>query len=450
MSPCRARCDGQAEPRAGRLPLLAAAGPGVVEAHEPVQHPVPVGGRHPGPVVDHQHLGTRAHGAHPHQHPPRPRDVAPGVVEQVGQHLGQPLLVATDGAGLRVHGDLQPGSEQPGPLHLCVHECTQVHGPGAQLQPGVDPRQREQVLHEPSGAAGLPHHEQLHPLGRRRIGPAAGREHRLGGGLHPGQGGAQLVRSVGDEPSGALLGGQGRGLGPLERVQHLVEGRRRAAELGVGAVGVEPAPSLAARDGTGHRRHPVQRAQGGAGGQQQEQSGEHEGPHQQRHQHPAQLRPHVGDPGGVHGHGQQRAVGELAGQLLRVQLRRHAPGDRRGPRGGMARTGALLAAARCDRLDGGVADHGPVPGDERGGDPVAGGGRRDLPLAGAGVQGALGGVRPAGQPRLRVRAQLRAEQHVGQHPGRGERDEQDGEGEQQHPPAQRRRAQGRGAHPRST
>ena len=195
-----------------------------------------------------------------------------GVVEQVAQHLSEP------GARRRapITGSPRPrparsGATQPHPVGLGPGQLQQVHRLPAQLDAGVDAGQREQVVHQPAGAAGLPQQQQVQPLAL--LGRQLGGHRRLGHGLHAGQRGAQLVRGVGDEPPRAGLGRPRGRLGALQLVEHRVERGGGAAQLGVGARRGEPAAAVAAGDRAGQRGHRVQRGERDAGGEQHDDAG---------------------------------------------------------------------------------------------------------------------------------------------------------------------------------
>src|SRR5690606_2478546 len=79
------------EPEPGAAVLAA----GLVQPHEPVEDPLAVGGWDARPLVGDEH-GGRVARRHGDGHGARP-GVAPRVVEEVSQHLGEPGGVAGDG-----------------------------------------------------------------------------------------------------------------------------------------------------------------------------------------------------------------------------------------------------------------------------------------------------------------------------------------------------------------
>ena len=78
------------------------AGTRVVAPHEPLEHAVPVFGRHPGAVVLDDELHRARRFGEGHRHPPG--RVAAGVVEEVADHPPQRVGVAVDGAGGHARG----------------------------------------------------------------------------------------------------------------------------------------------------------------------------------------------------------------------------------------------------------------------------------------------------------------------------------------------------------
>ena len=164
---------------------------------------------------------------------PAARSVPTGVVEQVAQHLTEPRRVAGHRDGHAVDLDGPVRRQQRHPVGLGAGEVQQVHRLPAQLDAGVDPGEREQVVHQPSGPVALPQQEEVQPLAL--VGVQLGGHRRLGHGLHAGQRGAQLVGGVGDEPSRSRLRCPRGRLGALELVEHVVERGGGAPQLGVGA-----------------------------------------------------------------------------------------------------------------------------------------------------------------------------------------------------------------------
>ncbi len=94
--------------------------------------------------------------------------------------------------------------------------------------------------------------------------------------LEGGDRGAELVRGVGEEAAGGGVAGACFLDRCLEGVDHLVEGCGEAAELGVGAAGIEAELRVAVGDACRGLDDRGERAKGGAGALKDEEGGERE------------------------------------------------------------------------------------------------------------------------------------------------------------------------------
>ena len=229
----------------------------------------PVEGRGPDPDLD------RAAG----------RGVGEGVVDQVGQHLAQPLVVAEhdQGAPARVavagaqhQLDLAVGGDRPGVVDGLGGQGEQVHRLPVERALLVEPGQQQEVLDQQPHPGRLvldPPHQAVQ-LGRvaRPALPV-----QLGEAPDGGQGRAQLVAGVGHEAPhpvlgapGRLLGAAGAGLGGgpgpegrLDLGQHGVEGPAEPADLGARVAVGHPAGQVAGGDRPGRLLDLDQRPQAG-------------------------------------------------------------------------------------------------------------------------------------------------------------------------------------------
>ena len=264
--------------RAGRV--------GPVEA---LEHPLGLPGRQPGAVVDHLDGGpgpaVQGRGADPDLDRAAGRGVGERVVDQVGQDLAEPLVVAEHdqrGPGrvavLAAEHQLDPavGGDRPGVVDGVGGQGEQVHRVPVEGALLVEAGQQEEVLDQQAHAGRLvldPPHQAVE-LGRvaRPALPV-----QLGEAPDGGQGRAQLVAGVGDEAPHPVLGAPGRLLGPagaglgggpgpegrLDLGQHGVEGPAEPADLGAGVAVGHPPGQVAGRDRPGRLLDLDQRAQAG-------------------------------------------------------------------------------------------------------------------------------------------------------------------------------------------
>ena len=183
------------------------------------------------------------------------RRVHPGVGQEVDDDLTQTGLIADDqrrfgqevlgllrrGVGRRLqYGQIQlpvvVGAGRAGVGHRVHQEADQVHLLAAQLAPGVQAGQQQQVLDERRH----PHRLGVHALqgvgGLLRqvgVGPLAADE--LGVATDRGQRRAQLVGGVGHELAHLGLGVLARGQGGLHVPEQRVEGAADLSDLGGGS-----------------------------------------------------------------------------------------------------------------------------------------------------------------------------------------------------------------------
>ena len=139
-----------------------------------------------------------------------------------------------------------------------AHQLIQSHGGPGELLAGVSPRQREQTLHEARHPLGLVDYV-LQGFLHDRLAHRFTALQQLQVASNRGQRCAQLVGSVGDEPS---LGGKGA----LEPGHHTVEGIDQAADLIPRVHGIEPGiESSGKADPAGRLGDAANRTQGHAG-----------------------------------------------------------------------------------------------------------------------------------------------------------------------------------------
>ncbi|CAG7109204.1 hypothetical protein PICSAR181_04573 [Mycobacterium avium subsp. paratuberculosis] len=224
--------DGQAQP--GAAVVAGAAG---IQAHQPVENALPLVVRDARAGVGDGDLGGAVAGAQVDLDGAAGRGVAASVVEQVGHDLRQPGGVGPDvqrGESRAAHADL--GCQQGRPVGFVAQHGGHVDVVQFQRKPGVDAAQVQHVVDESPGAARVGE-QQARPTVLPVVGVFGGAVRELlGGDLHAGDRGAQLVGGVDEEAPGrrlGALGGLGGLLGPafrhLQGVQHRVESACGAA-----------------------------------------------------------------------------------------------------------------------------------------------------------------------------------------------------------------------------
>jgi hypothetical protein len=219
-----------------------------------LEDPLPSFRRYAGTVVLHQYSG-RVNGD-----ADRPSTCLAGVVDEIGEDLGQPLRVRGDD-GRSVDLDLQVGCHQADASGLRLGEVVEVDLREVQLKAGVDPAQLQQVGDQRACAARFPNQKKFEltaPVGR---GPGAQLDQSLRGRLQTGDRSTQFVRGVGDELTHPVLRTPCSTLGALERIEHLVERGRRTPELGVGTIRLQPAAAPTGRDRPRQPGHRIERRQ---------------------------------------------------------------------------------------------------------------------------------------------------------------------------------------------
>ena len=170
------------------------------------------------------------------------------VREQVVDHLAEAFRVARD----RDHGR-RLERQRPGGLHRMrgvdrlAGERRQIDRPRLERASLVEPREQQQVADEQAHAPRLaldPGHRALEIV--RAVARAA--IEQLGVGAHGGDGRAQLVRGVRDEPAQARLRRRALGEGVLDLPEHRVERAAEPADLGRPAVGLDAPREVAGAD----------------------------------------------------------------------------------------------------------------------------------------------------------------------------------------------------------
>ena len=222
----------------------------------------------PGPGVAHLDLRLVADLVDVHRGGRARRRVRPDVGQQVVEDLAQPVLVAGDldrACRPELHGPLGP--HRGGGADGLGGQRHQLDGRHLHRHALVEAGQGEEVVDQPVHAGRLgadARDDAREVLGV--LGPAPLEE--LGVGRHGGDGGAQLVRGVGDELAQVLLvlaqprlrGDAGRE-GRLNPLEHHVEGAGQTADLG-GLIGAGHAlVEVAGRDGVGGALDVLERAQ---------------------------------------------------------------------------------------------------------------------------------------------------------------------------------------------
>ncbi len=239
------------DPAGDRQPEAGPAGADVAclgEAHEPVEHPLPVGDGDAGTVVldreQHRVVLTRDRDAD------RAHAVggAGRVVDEVAEDLCEPVRVDLGGHGSVGRADVERHRGEADPRAVDLGACPgdEVDRAPVERDPPVEPGHREHVVDEPRGTVGLSDHVHRELFAHRGVGIPDERVRRRADARDRG---AQLVGGVGEEPADALLGGHGLRLGTLDGVEHVVEGHRDPADLGVPARRAEPPTAVALRDG---------------------------------------------------------------------------------------------------------------------------------------------------------------------------------------------------------
>ena len=128
--------------------------------------------------------------------------------------------------------------------------------------------------------------------------------------LEGGNWGAELVRGVGEKAAGCGVAGACFLDGVLESVDHLVECCGEAAELGVGAAGLEAELGVAVGDARGGLDDGGEGAESGAGAVEDEQGGERERGGCDQELDEKQVGDGVVDACAAGGEGDPRSVGE--------------------------------------------------------------------------------------------------------------------------------------------
>ena len=279
------------------------------------------------------------------------------------------------------------------PASCTTSDATATRSTGARSQRPlrVEPRQQQQVLDEQAHARRLVLDAPQHPGQHRRVLRGALPE-QLGEAPDRGERRAQLVAGVPDELPHALLRRPGvglrallRGVGALEAVDHGVEGRGQAADLGARVGGRDADAQVAGRDRLGGRLDGDERAQ----------AAPHRGPRQ--HAAPGQREQAdrgVDDQelGGGVLHAVQRDADDELLAVARVAAGEHPPAAVAGDVADLGRPGRQVGGVGDVR----TADRGE-PGRGAGGQLAAGGvpQRGDRDVAARPAPGTAAAVGPA-------------------------------------------------------
>ncbi len=354
----------------------------LVQPHQPVEDPFPVRDGHAGAAVGDAHPPVRdVHGDRR-----AGRGVPARVVEQVAQHLREPGRIA--GTTL---ADPSTVTGRPG-----SSSCARSASAWASSSRSTGSRRRSMPASMRASASRSSTSRPARRLSRSSRNCSRSRSSRG----RPGSSAASITACIpasGVRSSCAASATKrrvrasdatGGGLRPLQGVEHVVERGGGAPQLGVGALGGEPAAAVATGDGPGHRGHRVERGQRQLGRPQRDGRGHDQPAHAQQQQDAAQALLRVGDRAGITDQHQPRAVAQ---RLLRDLVDGAAAPGR-------SRSGwPLPPRTHDDRAD-------PRPG--------------HLPhdvLAGAALRGQLlGQHRPRRQRGAQVGVALRHEDDVGE------------------------------------
>jgi hypothetical protein len=245
--------DGEAEAAAPTVALTGRVGP-----EEPVEGLGRVGGGHAGAVVHHLEHGMGRGGIDTDHHR-RAGRVDQRVPDEVGHDLAQAGLVAGDDhrvGGLQVERPLR--GHRLGIEHRVGGHRPEVDGHALEGPALVQAGQVQQLIDE------RPHAHRLllgpaHGLGQLSgVGQCAGAV-QLGVAPDRGDGRAQLVRRVGDEPPQPGLRCRALLEGLLDAAEHAVERDAEVARLGPGGRVGDAVRQIAGGDRAGGGGHPAQR-----------------------------------------------------------------------------------------------------------------------------------------------------------------------------------------------
>ena len=173
--------------------------------------------------------------------------------------------------------------------------------------------------------------------------------------LEGGDRGAEFVGGVGEEAAGCGVAGACFLDGCFEGVEHLVEGGGEAAELGVGAAGLEAELGVAVGDACRRLDDGGEGAQGGAGAVEDEEGGERERGGRDQELDEQQVGDGVVDARAAGAEGDPRSVGEdlVEDEQRSARLDRRAGLGRRARgvagRGGAVKRMAIPSSARPGR-----------------------------------------------------------------------------------------------------
>ena len=202
----------------------------------------------PGAVVDHLEADAVADRGRGDLDRSALGRVGDRVVDQVAEHLGEPVGVGHQGPA-ELGDPVFAAPHQRQVATQVGQQVREVDRLGLHRRSGVLARQRQHLCDQPLHPTQLPAHdvEALAPgvigLAAQQVELAARDRDR----------GPQLVRGVGDELALALEGA-------LEAVEHPVERVGEAADLGRATVDLEPPVELAGLDLGGEPGHPHERA----------------------------------------------------------------------------------------------------------------------------------------------------------------------------------------------
>ena len=184
----------------------------------------------------------------------------------------------------RLERDRPTGGHDAGLLDGLGRDAGQVDGPALEGAPGVEPRQQQEIVHQPAHPAAFAGDQPHQPQQFLRAGLAALLQAVLGQPAHRGQRRAQLMAGIGDETPHPVLRLQGAGLavrsrqvGGLDAGKHHVQRLGQPPDLGIPRRMVDAPGEVTARDRRRRRLDLPKRRQAGPHQRQSEAGEQHDG-----------------------------------------------------------------------------------------------------------------------------------------------------------------------------